>query len=492
MTLPRVPLLKAADDPQLLGGAMQLWPRQRMVLEAIEKGPRIHVLALGRRSGKSTMCGQLGLHSCLLRPDLDAMMRPGEPRYVVAVATNQRQARLIVNAARTILETSPLLSPFLVGDTADELQFELPGGARTVFAAFPCNSRGGRGWPISTLILDEAAHFLSETEGPAVADRVLAALVPATAQFGDAARVIVSSTPWGTSGMFAEMYARAVSGELVDAVAHKATTAEMNPTITAEFLASEEARDPDTFRAEYLAEFEGSGSAYIDWARFDVAEREALHPDDGTGWIAGLDPAFVSDTFGVAIVGRPHVERRRLLLGCVEGFAPRRATSFEERAAVQEEILEGVADLLNRWGVRRAVTDQHLSRAVQDRLARDGIHVVVEAMSAGSKTRVYGEMRARLYDGTLEIYKHPVLMDELRRLRTKYTAGSASVVSPRVGKSHGDLAQALAMAVDVFAQRGTSSGKVRHGGETITGGLADRLWMPSSRRSLVRDPRRRM
>jgi hypothetical protein len=40
----------------------------------------------------------------------------------------------------------------------------------------------------------------------------------------------------------------------------------------------------------------------------------------------------------------------------------------------------------------------------------------------------------------------------LRRLRSKFTAGSASVVNPRVGGSHGDQAQALAMVTYGLAE----------------------------------------
>ncbi len=56
-------------------------------------------------------------------------------------------------------------------------------------------------------------------------------------------------------------------------------------------------------------------------------------------------------------------------------------------------------------------------------------------------------MRARLNLGQLELYPDEQLLAELGRLRTRYTAGSSSVVNPRVGGSHGDLAQALALAV---------------------------------------------
>src|SRR5262249_45750440 len=157
------------------------------------------------------------LWDALLRPELDAMVRRGETRFAVGVATNLQQARLLVAAARSIVEASPGLASLVEASTDDEIRFVLPSGARTAVRAFPCSSRGGRGWPISTLVLDEAAHFISETDGFQTADRVFEALAPSTAQFGAAARILLCSTPYGTDGLFADMYAKAESGELGDA-----------------------------------------------------------------------------------------------------------------------------------------------------------------------------------------------------------------------------------------------------------------------------------
>ena len=193
MTTPSI--VQACDDPELFG--FELYPRQRELLAALEAGPRIAVWALGRRSGKTTLAALAALHSCLFCPDLDALVRRGERRYSVGVATNQSQARLLVQAARSIVEGSPLLAALVCTDNEDSIGFELPSGARTELRAFACNSRGARGWPISFLVMDEAAHFLSEADGWQAADRVFAALIPATAQFGNAARIVVSSPRGG-------------------------------------------------------------------------------------------------------------------------------------------------------------------------------------------------------------------------------------------------------------------------------------------------------
>src|SRR5205085_9294118 len=143
----------------------------------------------------------------------------------VCVATNLRQARLFVRAALSIVERSPLLAELVEDVSDDEIVFK----NNSALSAFPCTARGVRGWPISTLLMDEAAHFVSDSDGPQVAERVFASLVPSTAQFGDAARIIVASTPFGQDGLFATLYQQAAGGELPDARATRAATAEMNP-----------------------------------------------------------------------------------------------------------------------------------------------------------------------------------------------------------------------------------------------------------------------
>ncbi len=450
-------LVAACDDARLFG--FKLWPTQRTFLSDIEGGPRLHVWALGRRSGKTTMAALVCLWDALLRPQLAERLRPGERRYAVAVATNLRQARLIVRAARSLVERSPLLSGLVTSVTDDEIIF----ATGAAIAAFPCTSRGGRGWPISTLVLDEAAHFL-DTDGNSAAETVWRALVPSTAQFGKDAKVIVSSTPWGQDGLFASLFQQASSGELRDALAHTATTASANPTIDHDFLASEEARDPESFRSEYEAQFVGGGASFLDPERITdaVADRGELAPDQAIAWIAGLDPAFSSDPFGLALVARDPSDRRRLVLGKVHAWKPsrRKSVSFEERRNVEDAVLAEVASVCRGFDAR-VVTDQFAAPAVVERLRREGLSVRTVPMTATSKTAAFSELRARLNTQTLELYEHPDLLAELRRLRTRYTAGNASVVNPRVGGSggsHGDLAQALAIAV-YEARHGSGAGK---------------------------------
>jgi hypothetical protein len=450
-----VGLLEAAQDPRLLG-AVGLWESQKPVLEAIGGGPRIQVLCLGRRSSKTYMAALAMVWDCLLRPELSERVRPGETRYAVAIATNLRQARLLVAAARSIAEASPALSGLIASVSEDEIRFSND----TCIAAFPCSSRGGRGWAISTLVLDEMAHFISETEGFQTADAVWQAMTPSVAQFGADGRIIVASTPLGPFGLFYDLFARARNGEIEDARAHHGTTMEMNPTLDPVYFVSEEARDPENYRTEFLAEFTGGGGAFVDMDRVAPPGRDQdVSPEDlAAPVVVGCDAAFSGhDLFGIAVIGRDPAYRRRLVVAHVDGLRPRKAASFDERAVVQQELLHHVAEICRRYGAS-AVIDQYASAQVAHGLQVHGVSVTKLPMTAQSKTAAYVEMRARLYSGELDIPDDPDLLADLRRLRTKITAGSSSVVVPRVGGSHGDRAQAVAIGCLRQAQFGAMGG----------------------------------
>lgn len=451
-------LLQAAADPHLFGFAA--WPVQREMLAAVESDEwDTHAWCLGRRSGKTTIAAVVCLHNALFRPDLDAMVRRGETRFAVTVATNLAQARLVLNAARSIVDNSPVIADLVESNTEDAIYFVLPSGARTAIRAFPCNSRSQRGFPISCLVLDEFAHFLSDSDGPAVADRVYGALRPSLAQFGEKARTILASTPYGTENAFARLFNDAREGKIPGARSFHATSAEVNPTLTEAYLDGERARDPGNFDQEFGAEFLASGDGYIDIERALIGGTEVAPPEAGTGWVIGLDPAFAAkgDDFGVAVVGKSKASKDSLIVGPVLALRPEGDFTG---------VLSKVAEIAHYYGAK-GVTDQYAAEAVINFLRRLGINVRKHSMSATTKTDTFGELRARLYDKSLTLPNLPPLLAEVRRLQTRFRAGSAAVINPRVGNSHGDMAQALALAV--YEHRTAHTVSV----EPILGGPAD-------------------
>jgi hypothetical protein len=471
-------LVGACDDSALL--AFPLWPKQRELLAAVEQGPRLHVWRLGRRSGKTTLAAIVGLWDCLLRPELDELVRRREKRYSVAVATSLRQSRLYVRAARSIVEESPLLARLVEQVTDDEIVFT----NGTVLASFPATSRGARGWPISTILFDEAAHML-DTEGNQAAEPLWRSLVPSTAQFGDAARIIVASTPWGASGWFADICGKAETGELEDARAWHLTSAEVNATLDPRFLSREHARDPEGFRGEYMAELIGSGGAYMeaDLIADAVAERAELGREDATGWVLGVDLGFAADPTGAVLVGRDPAAPERLRVGLARAWAPQRSDSFEGRRHVEDTVLGEVADLA-RYFDARIVCDQHMAPQVSDFFRRRGVRVETVALTAESKSLAFAELRSRINTGGVELYPNPDLLGELRGLRSQYRAGRAAVVTPRTARGHSDMAVACALAV--WAQRNPPlSQSPSFGGEPSL--IRDRLEMERAHDSITTD-----
>jgi len=457
-------LLGAIDDPRLIGGGFKPHSqKQRELCAAIGRSP-ITVACAGRRFGKSRAAAAGALWNLLLIPELDRMVAPGEKRYAVSVANSQLQARIFLGHALSIVKVSPALSSELEAENEDELIFK---GGR-ILAAFTCSARSGRGWPISYLCLDELAHFSDiEEGGPAVASRIWASMVPSVAQFAELGRVVAISTPLGSDGLFAEIFQKAKSGELPTAEAFHAA-AEDNPLIDREFLRGQEAAlGSDDYRREYGAEFLAGGASFLEVDRLAevVADRQELPREAGTDWRAALDPSFAKDATGLAIVGRDPEDRGRLVLGWAGRWLPprqhrRHRRTREEAAEVTDEILDAVAKVLERYGVREVVTDQHAPGLVVSELAKRGVTVRVKAWTAASRTEILQALRARVMARSIELYDPDgvPLIAELQRLRSRYKAGSSMVEVPRVGDSHGDVALALAAACWEHDRFGFSTG----------------------------------
>lgn len=425
-------LVEACDDPDLFGVALE--PLQRQLLEDVEAGSLLHVWTLGRRSGKSLLGALIALWFSLLRPDLAGFVRRRERRYSVCVATNLRQARIFVATARSIVEGSSTLAELVESASEDELRFR----NGTVLAALPCTARGGRGWPVQCLLLDECAHML-DSDGNQAAEPIWRALSPSTAQFGDAARVIVASSPYGRDGFFFDLWHAVERGELPSASCAQHATLEVRPSLATAALELERQRDPVGFESEYLARFVAAGRAFLDanLVRAAVQRSRELAPGEVEGAVAGVDLAFIQDSTALVIVGRDSddPERQRLVL----------ARSWKPQGSFGP-LVDEIARVCVEHKVRRVYLDQFAAVPAREQLRRHGLVAEEVPTTAQSKSAMFSSLRQRIYDGALELYEQPDLLAELGRIETVTTPGAANVRIRRLGSSHGDIAVALALA----------------------------------------------
>ena len=162
--------------------------------------------------------------------------------------------------------------------------------------------------------------------------------------------------------------------------------------------------------------------------------------------VAGCDPAFSSDPFALTLVGR-HPQGRRLFVGLVRSWQPprRKAASLDEARRIEDTVLSEVAQVVRLFGAT-VILDQYKAAGIIERLRLHGVSAQSIAMTAPTKDAAFGFLRGRLNDGSIEMYEHPQLLRELRAVRTRYAAGRSSVVLPRIGGSHCDLGQSLAIA----------------------------------------------
>lgn len=453
-------LVEACDDPNLFD--FPLWPGQRGLLEAFEsaydQGDWLAVWNIGRRSGKSTLAAVVALWSCLLRPDLDGMAGIAGQSQAVVISPSEKQARLLVKMARDLVQRSPLLGPLLERDTASELDFV--NGTR--LSAFPASARNIRGWPFRCLILDEASSFFDNDSGAEhQIDEVFGAALPSTAQFQGRAPVIVASTPKGDANWFAAQVRAGEQGNLTRGRVYHAPSPMMNPTLTAEFLESEEKRDPENYRGEYMAELVGSGGAFIDPELIDecVAVRDELPPDACDHWVAGIDPAFTRDPFALVICGRDREDRDRIRVGCVRTWLPpkRKPGTSQELHELENRVLSEVCDVMTRYRVSAVVHDQHQAAVIAEYIRRRGLWPEKYNLSSGSKLDVFTNLKARVVARTLELYEHSLLVMELKRVRAKQTAAGRAIETPSLGGTHCDTSIALALAVG-YIDRGGAPG----------------------------------
>ena len=443
------------------------------------RAQRMHVWSVGRQAGKSTLAAMAAVHNAALRDDLDGMMPRGRIRYVLVAAPAEDQAREFVQLGSALIDGSPVLRS-LATVKADRIDFRLPSGARTAIRAMPANSRSVRGLSASLIVMDEFAHFV-DTAGPASDVRMFEALEPSTRVFRDLAKVLLISTPFGEQGKFYELFCQARDGLLPSARAVHLPVWEVDTSLGDVWREARRAElGEDVFRQEHGAEFVSGGGSFFDLRVVEFDEAPA-RPELASRWVCGLDPAFAGDRFGVCVVGESIEEKGVLLVGVVDAIAPgERLRSFARRRAREDRVLDRVSEIIEPYAPLVIATDQHQSDAIASHFGRQGVTVRVEAWSRQSQTAMFTSLRARLTDGSLRAWKHPVLVEDLRRVRAR---DSETIDLPRHGGGHCDAVSALAIAV--WQLRRVSDrpfvGRVRVADGRVVGEFVPELVSPAAR-----------
>jgi hypothetical protein len=449
-----ISLRKAAVDRRLLGASIAWRAPQLDLLRRLDGPESLHLWRIGRQSGKSSLAAAAAAHNCTMRGDLDDMIPHSRWRAVPVVAPSEDQSREFVQIAAGMIESSPVLAE-LADIKSDRIDFRVPRvdehgrrwTAKTSIRAMAANARSVRG-PSSALAIFEEASHLNSTEGPGNDRRLFDGLQPQTLVFGSKARILMISTPYFEEGLFYDLVTAAEGGALPSACAVHAATWDMVPDIDPAWLEARRSEmGDDAYRREYGAEFGVGSGEFFDLRGIEWTSGPA-QPEDAERWICGMDPAFHADRFGYCLVGPGRWEQDTLLVGRVGSIEPQGvAKSFDQRRAREDATLAEVWAQIEPYAAQglRIITDQHQASAVESYFGRKGVAVEVVNLTGPIQTQAFTALRARLVDGSLRVWSHPGLVEDLRRIRV--ARRSESVELPRYGGGHCDTASALALAV---------------------------------------------
>jgi len=426
---------------------LELTPGQAEMVTEFEMGGFSEaVWKCGRRGGKSTLADVLALYDCVARDHLRAQLLPDEPRVAGIVAQNQERARRHIARCRSWVMRNPRLKKMLVKDETDELGFS--NGSAIV--AYPCSSRALRGDAWSCAVLDELAHFIDSTDGPAAASNIYEAVSPALSQFADAGWLISISTPGWQSGQFWRLVQRGESGQYPNLHFVSKTSLEMNPRLSAKWLAEQELKDPDLYRREYLAQFVAAGSFLdsVDVLACVARGRGVLAPVQTTHYSAAIDPAFAQDNFSLGIA---HAEGETVV---VDGMWIWHRAGFER-------TLDEVAEVAKRYRIGSLRTDQFSSQAVIEGLAKRGLGCSAKPWDNTSKFQAFSRLKAGLNCRQVQLPDDDALIQELLTLEARPTRSGATFIGAS-GSAKDDRAVVLAALMELTIKTTTPEDAQRY------------------------------
>lgn len=393
-------------------------------------GYRRGIVISGRQSGKTQMAGAV--------TDTEALGATREPDgadlYAIVVAQDQRGGtRVLFRYATAPFEIVPVLRESVIGRTAETLS--LSNGS--TLAVYPCRPAAVRGLRASIVVLDELAFYTSSENYPTDVE-MLRAAQPCLATTNG--RLLILSSPDGQTGALWNLYRKHYGRDDSPWLCWVASAAEMNPTLSADYLRAMAEDDPEAYRSEVLGEFRAGVSTLLDPAAIDQGVAAGVReraPVVGTRYVAFCDPSGGRrDKFTVGVA---HRDGDRAVLDLIRWWSP----PFNPSSVVAE-----IADLLRRYGCGRVVSDRYAGEFVAEQFRAAGIE---HRASDADRSTIYLDVLSLINSGRVVLLDVPDLLRELRGLERRRGASGRDRVDHRAG-AHDDIANSCCGALRLVSR----------------------------------------
>lgn len=403
----------------------------------------------GADVGFSFFAGLRLLHRAVTGDMGDASQ--GVPRVALAAAPDLKLARQMVRTARAYAEQDPRIAPMILSPAADSITFDRGDGlvSSVEVLAASAGGRATRGRRYLEVVLDEAAFFRTGDASYEVNDQDVFQSVEARC----IGQIWLGSTPWLAENLIWKTYERNF-GRPVDALAARLPTLLVRTEErTRRMVEAVRARDPDRAAQEYDCELPGIGGerffASVDRSvDRELVPRVALEPS----WSAtvGIDLGQVRDSTAAVAVHRSR--EGELVIADVLELRPKRGAPLPLR-----QIMPEVCGFAESHGQRVLWADHHLLTEARQHLPA-GFTLKPVMSGNEQKVRRYARARELFQAGNVRIpAAFARLVAQLGVVVAKpQPGGGTSIVHPRVGGSHGDVAAAAVIALALSAKPGNA------------------------------------
>lgn len=379
--------------------------------------------AIGRRGGKTQAAALLSTYHAPFM-DYRATLSPGEIATVLLLAADKAQARSAMRYVKGLCD-HPMIRPMIRRETETSLEFS----NRTAIEIATASFRSVRGYTLAAVICDEIAYWFTEGANPDA--ETIAALKPGLATLGGP--LIALSSPYAKRGTLWTAFKRHFGGDSARVLVAQAPTLTMNPTLDPAIVAAALAEDPERARAEYLAEFRGDISSFLDIELIERATRSkplTLPPREGETYFGFVDPnGGGADEFTMAIAHREGE------LTVVDGVWGRHGSP----ASIAQEF----AAILKSYRVSRVKGDRYAGRWPRDEFQKHGIEYVP---SDRDRSQLYLDFMARINSDAVLLPPDPKMQRQFSNLERRAHRGGRDTIDHPPG-AHDDRANAVAGAV---------------------------------------------
>ena len=452
-------IIEAIDDPNLFRTMfknLDTWRAWRVVLKALFALPMTEEdvllfrqltgrdtppteqaqecwFVVGRRGGKSFIVALIAVFLACFR-DYASCLGPGERGVIMVIATDRKQARVIMRYVTALLRAVPMLTAMILRQDAESVDLDNSVTIEITTASY----RTIRGYTVLAALCDEIAFWRSE-DSANPAEEILSALRPAMATIPGAVLLGLSS-PYKRSGPLYENYRKHYGHDDSPVLVIQAETRTMNPSVPQRVIDRAMELDPVAASAEYLAQFRSDVGTFLDAelvSRAVEPGRRERAPSY-TRYHAFCDPSGgAHDRFTLAIA---HAEGHRMVLDLCRGITP----PFDPSVVVKE-----FARVLKSYRCSTVTGDRYAGEWVRESFQQQGI---TYWHSERTKSEIYLESVPLFTTGAVDLLDYQPLIIELQQLeRRTAKSGRDSVDHPPSG--HDDYANAACGALVLSAQQ---------------------------------------